>query len=45
MSEKQKNKGTGAGGAQTNINGNKQEEKVRGWYNNCLLYTSPSPRD
>lgn len=29
MSEKQKNKGTGAGGAQTNINGNKLEERVR----------------
>ena len=29
MSGKEKNKGTGAGGAQTNINGNKLEERVR----------------
>ena len=35
-SEKVVNRGTGAGGAQTNINGNKLEVNVRGWYNNNI---------
>ena len=36
--------GTGGGGAVTALS-NAEYRDINGWYNICLLYTSPSPRD
>ena len=38
-SEKQKNKGTGAGGAKTNKNAAKLENKLRNTYSNAITTT------